>query len=63
MTFFKLTGVNLSSKKNKTTSAASTPAQTPRTSFQLNAEDIGTVHKNMAMSHNAALESVFQMGS
>ncbi|KAG0363341.1 hypothetical protein BG005_001139 [Podila minutissima] len=33
MTFFKLNGTTSMSKKNQTTSAAPTPAQTPRTSL------------------------------
>ncbi|KAI1300723.1 hypothetical protein EDD11_006013 [Mortierella claussenii] len=37
MTFFKFSSSSLSSfKKNKTVSAANTPAQTPRTSIHLN---------------------------
>ncbi|KAF9356604.1 hypothetical protein BGX34_009853 [Mortierella sp. NVP85] len=61
MPFFKLSGVNSSSKKNKTTSAATTPAQTPRTSVQLNAEDIDAVHRNM--THNASLELLVHKGT
>ncbi|KAG0045314.1 hypothetical protein BGZ83_009449 [Gryganskiella cystojenkinii] len=56
MTFFKLNG---SSKKNKTASAANTPAATPRTSVQLNAADLAAVNKTPLLSHEEALEMLF----
>ncbi|KAI8356942.1 hypothetical protein B0O80DRAFT_496677 [Mortierella sp. GBAus27b] len=60
MTFFKLSSA---SKKNKTASAATTPAQTPRTSVQLGADDIEAVHKNMVMSQDATLQGLFLKGT
>ncbi|KAG0300954.1 hypothetical protein BGZ97_003001 [Linnemannia gamsii] len=57
MTFFKLNGTS-SSKKNKTTSAANTPSQTPRTSVHLTTADLAAVHKNTVMSPEA-LEAHF----
>ncbi|KAG9072493.1 hypothetical protein KI688_000264 [Linnemannia hyalina] len=58
MTFFKLNGTFSSSKKNKTTSAANTPSQTPRTSIHLTGADLAAVNKNTAMTPEA-LEAHF----
>ncbi|KAG0196432.1 hypothetical protein BGX28_010103 [Mortierella sp. GBA30] len=63
MTFFKLTGVNASSKKNKTASAANTPSQTPRTSVHLSASDVAAVNKNTILTPENAMEMLFQKGS
>ncbi|KAF9916793.1 hypothetical protein BX616_002789 [Lobosporangium transversale] len=59
MPFFK------KSNKNKTTSAATTPAQTPRTSVQLNASDISAVVDKAnahLLSPNTGLEMLSQKG-
>ncbi|KAF9310004.1 hypothetical protein BG003_009046 [Podila horticola] len=56
MTFFKLTGV--SSKKNKTASAANTPSQTPRTSIHMDRE----LPAKAVLTPENALEMLFQKG-
>ncbi|KAF9079846.1 hypothetical protein BGX29_009066, partial [Mortierella sp. GBA35] len=61
MTFFKISGINSSSKKNKTASAANTPSQTPRTSVHLTPADLAAVHKNTStVLTPEALEAHFQ---
>ncbi|KAG0342008.1 hypothetical protein BG004_005787 [Podila humilis] len=56
MTFFKLTGV--SSKKNKTASAANTPSQTPRTSIHMDRADIAAPKNDV--TPDAVLEMLLQ---
>ncbi|KAF8929014.1 hypothetical protein BGZ58_009229 [Dissophora ornata] len=56
MAFFKFSGSNASSKKNKTASAVNTPAQTPRTSIQLDASDLPAANKTQLLSHQNAVE-------
>jgi activator of HSP90 ATPase len=59
MTFFKLNGSSsTSSKKNKTTSAANTPSQTPRTSVHLTAADLAAINTKNTMTPDA-LEAHF----
>ncbi|KAI1320409.1 hypothetical protein EDD11_001212 [Mortierella claussenii] len=61
MTFFKLSGINSSSKKNKTASAANTPSQTPRTSVHLTSDDLAAVNKanNQVLTPDAAMDMLF----
>ncbi|KAF9357572.1 hypothetical protein BGX26_003468 [Mortierella sp. AD094] len=59
MPFFKLTGISSSSKKNKSTSAPSSP----RSSVHLLAEDLAAVNKNTFLSPDEVLDLLHQKGT
>ncbi|KAG0031009.1 hypothetical protein BGZ82_007174 [Podila clonocystis] len=61
MTFFKISGT--SSSKNKTTSTATTPSNTPRTSIHLGSSEAPVIKRNNTTMDSAAIEKLLQKSS
>ncbi|KAG0090139.1 hypothetical protein BGZ92_003586, partial [Podila epicladia] len=60
MTFFKISGA---SSKNKTSSTATTPSNTPRTSIHLGSGEAPAIKRNNSTMDSAALEKLLQRSS